>query len=277
MKSVKREKVLSQEEIKSNFVKTALVTGASSGLGEQFCRHLARRGFNLVISARRKNLLVDLKKEIEAKHTIKVNIIVQDLSKSNSVKCIVDEVSREGIIITHLVNNAGYGYYGALGEQPFSFWRDLINVNQNAMVELSYVYAKQMAERGFGTIVNVSSLAGFFSLSGFNVYAASKAFMINFSTALAGELSSKGVQVTVVCPGPTKTEFDKVAALKHPLAVKRIPSMKSSNVVKIALKAMDKGKLICVPGYRNRVLYYLSRFIPRALLNKISAKLFISE
>ena len=251
-------------------MKTALVTGASSGIGETFARELANRNTNLVLIARSQDKLEQLASELTSKHQIKTEVIVQDLTEPGAGQVVFDRVQAKGLSIDLLINNAGFGDYGAFSDRDLSKHMAMVQLNITVLLELTGLFLPEMQELGSGGIINISSIAGFQPLPYMSVYAATKAFVLNFSEALWAENKDLGVHILAVCPGPTESEFFKRADFPNKFAKGNgnSNSMASSEeVVKQALKAMDqKQSTLVTGGISNQLLVNVPRFVPRDFL-----------
>ena len=249
-------------------MKTALVTGASSGIGETFARELASRNTDLILVARSQDKLEQLATELTARHEIKAEIIVKDLTESASGKAVFDEVQARGLTVDLLINNAGLGDYGVLGDRPLSKQLAMVQLNITVLLELTGLFLPVMQQRNSGGIINISSIAGFQPLPYMSVYAATKAFVLNFSEALWAENRNSGVNVLAVCPGPTESQFFKRADFPDTFTGGSASSMASSEeVVQQSLEAIDKRQsTIVTGGIGNQLIANVPRFFPRDLL-----------
>jgi len=243
----------------------ALVTGASSGIGAEFACQLASRGFHLVIAARRRERLDALSERLERAHAIEVKIAVADLAAPDFMERILTVT--DGIEVGLLVNNAGFGVAGKFLDHSLERELELLQVNCRAPLVLSHVFGKQMADRGRGGIVLVSSVVGFLGMPFMSHYAASKGYELLFGEALGFELKRVGVDVLVVCPGGTETEFQEVAG------VRPMSTMSVTPVVAQALRALGKKHTV-ITGMRNRVFVGSARFAPRWLMTKVLGTVF---
>ena len=252
--------------------KWALVTGASSGLGAEFARQLAARGMHLVLTARRLDLMEDLAAELHTKHGTRCEIIAADLSDPEEPIRILNEISNRNITIELLVNNAGFGVVGEIHQVEIDRMLQMIRLNVSALMELTYRVLPGMLERGHGSILNVSSLSAFQPVAYMGVYAASKAFVLHFSEALHCELKDRGITVTAVCPGVTRTNFFDVAGA--PGWLQKHSSLSVEMVVKAGLKAMGRQRQYYVPGWKNYLLTLLVRIGSRRRVVKESTRYF---
>lgn len=239
----------------------ALVTGASSGIGAEYARQLAALGMHLVLVARRQPELETLAAELVAKHACHCEVIVCDLLAPDAVSQLISEVERRGITIELLVNNAAFGVVGEIEEANVDRLRQLIQLNISSLVELTYRVLPAMLSRGHGSIINLSSLSAFQPVAYMGVYAASKAFVLHFSEALAVEVKSRGVRILAVCPGVTQTPFFDIAGA--PGWLQKHSSHSPELVVKKSLKALDRRRQVIVIGWRNYLLTLIVRLTPR--------------
>jgi short-subunit dehydrogenase len=250
----------------------ALVTGASAGLGSEFARQLASRGMHLVLVARRADLMAELAHELHTKHGTRCEIIAADLSVPSEPKRVLDEIAAKGLVIELLVNNAGFGVVGEVDQADVDKLLQLIRLNISSLTELTYRLLPGMLERGHGAILNVSSLSAFQPVAYMGVYAASKAFVLHFSEALHCELKDRGITVTAVCPGVTRTNFFDVAGA--PGWLQKHSSLGVEPVVKLALKSLERRKQYIVPGWKNYLLTMLVRIASRRRVVKESTRFF---
>jgi uncharacterized protein len=252
--------------------KTALVTGASSGIGAELARIHAEHGGDLVVVARRRERLEALQAELEKAHGITVHVLTKDLAQSEAPQQIHEELRARGIAVDYLVNNAGFGYRGLFHQQDWAMNEAMIKVNILALAALTRFFVPEMVARGGGRVLNVASMAGFLSGPLHAVYYASKAFVISFSEAIANELAGTGVTVTALCPGPVETEFARAAQMRHVRLMKKTASARE--IAATGYKAMLKGKAVVVPGLANKVVVHgLLRLSPRRLTTRISRAL----
>jgi uncharacterized protein len=252
--------------------KTALVTGASSGIGAELARVHAEHGGDLVVVARRQERLEELKKELEQAHGITVHPLVKDLTDDDAPRQIHDELRSRGVRVDYLINNAGLGNRGLFHEQDWAENDALIRLNIRALTALTRLFLPQMIERGGGRILNIASMAGFVPGPLQTVYYASKAYVISFSEAVANELADTGVSVTVLCPGPVETEFTQRPEMQGVRLVRW--SAPPRQVAQAGYQAMLRGKTVVVPGILSKIVIHgLLRLSPRALTTRISRAL----
>jgi short-subunit dehydrogenase len=247
--------------------KTALVTGASSGIGETFAHVLAARGMNLLLVARSIDKLQALASELSKRHGVQVHAVPVDLSQPAAAATLRATTDRVGLDIDLLVNNAGFGTYGAFETQSATREREEIDLNCGALVDLTHAYVPDMLRRGAGGVINVSSTAGFQPVPFMAVYGATKAFVLSFSEALAEEVRTRGVHVVALCPGPTETAFFHVAGNGA-----RLPSRRTSEqVVATGLAALEAGRCVAIDGFGNALMAFSTRLVPRALVARVAA------
>lgn len=252
---------------------TALITGASNGIGMELARVHASKGEDLVLVARSKSKLDELKSELEDKFKIKVLSIGKDLSNPNSAQEVYEEVKKQNIQIDYLINNAGFGDFGMFTETDWNKELQMINLNITALTQFTKVYLQDMVKRGSGKIMNVASTAAFQSGPTMSVYYASKAYVLHFSEAVDNEVRAKGITVTALCPGPTESGFQAAAALEESRLVKGKKLPTSKEVAIYGYKAMMKGKTVAIHGLMNWIMANSVRFTPRAIVVKITRKL----
>jgi short-subunit dehydrogenase len=244
--------------------RTALVTGASSGIGAAFADVFAAEGFDLVLTARREDRLRDLATRLEHTHGVRVRTIVEDLSDPAAPARLCAAIAAQGTAIDALVNNAGYGVAGVYTATEWERHAAFLQVMVVAVAELTYRLLPGMIDRGYGRIVNVASLAGLSPApAGHTLYAASKALVIKFSESLAHEVTNRGVHVTAVCPGFTLTEFHDVLGTRA--TVSRLPRflwMDAATVARQGFAAVMDGTPVYVNGRVNRVIATLVRCLP---------------
>lgn len=244
---------------------TVLITGATSGLGLEFVKLFANDGYNLVLVARNKKKLEEIKQSYK---NLDVTVIPMDLSVPGAPKDVFEEVERLGITIDVLVNNAGYGLMGNFDVLDIQKQSNMIQLNVTALTELTYYFLQKMKQRNLGRILNVASTAAFQPGPQMAVYYATKAFVLSFSEALVEELSGSSVTVTTLCPGPTKTNFGAVANVEGTKMFSQ--AMPSDRVAKSGYEALMKGKRVIVTGGFNKAGALGAKFMPRSLAAKVA-------
>lgn len=257
-------------------MKTALVTGASSGIGATFAKELAKRNYNLVLVARSQDKLEHLASELAKNHKIKAQVIAQDLTEPSAGQKVFDEVQSQGVVVDLLINNAGFGDYGTFGDRPLSKQMTMIQLNIAAVVELTGLFLPLMQQRQNGSIINVASIAAFQPIPYMSVYAASKAFILSFTEALWAENQDNGINILVSCPGPTESQFyDRADFPENATGMNTMSMASAEKVVQETLQALDnKQSTVVAGGFANQVIANLPRIVPRDLLVKAVGKQF---
>ena len=244
--------------------KVALVTGASAGLGAEFARQLSKRGYRLVLAARRKERIEELARELG-----KARAVAIDLSKKDSAAKLLADIDANGETVDLLVNNAGFGLIGRFAELDAKRLRQMIELNVGTLTDLCRAAAPAMIERKSGGILNVASTAAFQPGPKMAVYFATKAFVLSLSEALHEELKPHGIKVSCLCPGPTRTEFGDVAGFGGNGLFDRV-AMNAAEVVETGLEGLDKNRAVVVPGVVNKLTASSGRFAPRSVVRKIA-------
>ncbi|MCE2740825.1 MAG: SDR family oxidoreductase [Sphingobacteriales bacterium] len=255
----------------------AIITGASGGIGYEIALLFAKRKIDVLIVARNKQKLNDIKLEIEQQFKINVYCVATDLSISDGLVDIDNCVKSNNLSVTYLVNNAGFGDYGFFTERSMEKYSEMLGLNVFSLTELTYYYAKQMIKNGKGKILNVASTAGIQPDPYFAVYGASKAYVISLTEAIHKEFEKTGVTATVLSPGATKTEFMERADMNN---AKLYDSgvMSAKEVAEVGFKGMMKGKLHVIPGFKNRILAFFSSITPSSKLRlNMAAKVMASK
>ncbi len=250
---------------------TALITGASNGIGLELAKTHAQKGGNLVLVARSEDKLAQLAQELESQYGIKAWVIAQDLAQPNAAQTIFERTEAQGITVDILINNAGFGGHGRFFERELAKEQQMIQVNITALTELTHFYLKGMVERRRGKILNVSSTASFLPGPLQAVYYATKAYVTSFSQAIAEEVAEFGVTVTALCPGAVATGFVNAGDLQGVDAWKNAKSAQS--VAEYGYKAMEKGELVAFnEGKLKFALEWIIPLLPRKMLLKASRK-----
>ena len=239
----------------------ALITGASTGIGFEIAKLFAIENINLLIVSRDKQKLLKIKDEFENQYKIDVYTLATDLSSDSGVQNILDVVKSNSLIVNYLVNNAGFGDYGAFIERSIEKYREMVHLNILSLTELSYYYGKEMVKRGKGRILNVASMAGLQPDPNFAVYGATKSYVISLTEAIHKEFENSGVTVTVLSPGATTSNFMERADMGN---AKLYASgvMSSVDVAREGYNGMMKGKLHVIPGFKNKILGFFSGIMP---------------
>jgi hypothetical protein len=247
--------------------KVALVTGASAGLGVEFARQLSKRGYLLVLAARRKERLEELAKELGRARAVAI-----DLSKSSATAKLMADLEAKGETVDLLVNNAGFGLIGKFAELNPKREREMIDLNIGALTDLCRAAAPAMIRRKSGAILNVASTAAFQAGPKMAVYFATKAFVLSLSEALHDELKPHGIKVSCLCPGPTRTEFGEVAGFGGNGLFDKV-AMNAAEVVEQGLKGLDSNRAVVVTGWLNKIGAASTRFAPRSVVRKIAGSI----
>jgi short-subunit dehydrogenase len=252
---------------------TALVTGASGGIGEALARLLAMNGHDLVLVARREKALQSLAVELEGVHGARSLVVPADLVDPAAPRAIAQKVEAAGRTIDVLVNNAGYAVHGPIAENAERAELDMLQVNVMALVHLTKLFLPAMVERGRGRVLNVASTAAFAPGPFMAGYYASKAFVLSWSEGLAAEAAASGVTVTALCPGPTETGFATTAGVQKTRLFRKDAVMDAASVARAGFRGLMSGARVVVPGMRNKVLVASGRFAPRRLSSAVTGYL----
>jgi short-subunit dehydrogenase len=240
---------------------TALITGASSGIGYEMAKEIARHNYDVILVARREDKLRELEKQLE-KH-VAVTVIVLDLAREGAAQTLFD--SLQGRPIDLLINNAGFADYALFAESSLSKISAMMQVNMIALTQITHLFLPPMIARGQGRILQVASIAGFFPGPQMSIYYATKAYVLSFSEALANEVKGTRVSVTCLCPGATTSEFQARAHMKES-KLTNATYMSSKTVARRGIAAALRSDGICIPGLFNRFLVQVPRFVPRGAM-----------
>jgi short-subunit dehydrogenase len=248
--------------------KTALITGASSGLGLAFARIFGREGFDLVLVARSEDKLKELAIELKSKHGTQSTVVGKDLSVPGSPDEVYAEIQQKTITVDVLINNAGFADYGYFVESDLSKQLQMMQLNIVTLTHLTRLCLPAMKQRGYGKIMNVASTAAFAPGPLMAVYYASKAYVLSFSEAIAAEMQGTGVTVTALCPGPTESGFQQRAAMQDSKLVQgRL--MSAQTVAEIGYNGLMKGEHTVIPGFMNQVQSFMPRLLPRNMAARV--------
>jgi short-subunit dehydrogenase len=245
--------------------KTALITGASGGIGYELALLLARDGFDCILVARSHDRLSELATRLESEHHVKTFVLAKDLASPSALDEIYEEVTAATLTVDVLVNNAGFPVFGLFSETDLQKELDMLQVNVVALTALTKLFVKGMVDRKSGRILNLASTAAFEPGPLMAVYYASKAYVLSFSEALANELHGTGVTVTALCPGPTRTGFQKRGEMEDSRLVQgQIASARS--VAEAGYRGLMAGKTIVIPGFTNKLVPWVVRLSPRNMV-----------
>jgi short-subunit dehydrogenase len=249
---------------------TTLITGASSGIGEELAKLTAHDGHDLVLIARNADKLNALAESLARQHGIRATALPEDLSDADAVDAIVDALAARNIDIDILINNAGFATYGKFVETSLEEERNLLNVNVTALTMLTKRLLPRMVARRSGRVLNVASTAAFQPGPLMAVYYASKAYVLWLSEAIANELEGTGVTVTCLCPGPTRTLFQARAKLEESRLLRMTKMMDAASVARAGYEGMMSGRTLVIPGLMNKAGVQLVRLSPRSLVVKVA-------
>ena len=243
--------------------KTILITGASSGIGEAFAKRLDQLGANLILTARTEEKL-----NVLANSMNNAVVVSGDLSKPEFSKDLYEKIKQKELTVDILINNAGFGFSGLFLESDLKNYEEMLNVNIYSLTSLTHLFLRDMDNRGSGGVINISSLASYQPMPYFGIYAATKSYVTSFTIALYEEYKNKGIKVLAVCPGYTKTNFNKRAFSSSKPVTGNI--MTAESVVEESLKAFLKGKPIIINGFSNKIIKRFMSFLPQRLALKMT-------
>ena len=253
--------------------KTALITGASGGIGLELSRIFAQDGYDVVLVARSEDKLIKIKNAIEKRYGVRAYVFSCDLAEQNAAQRVLDFTDSHSLDIDVLVNNAGFGDCGSFAGSDWQKQYDMVRLNIIALMQLTYCYLPRMKDRRDGRILNIASVASLCPGPNMSVYYASKAFVRNFSEAVAEEMREYGVTVTVLCPGPVDTGFEKAANVGDAPAFSLIPLAEPRDVAICGYRALMKGRTLAYYGIIAKATSVAVRFIPCCVTRKIAGKL----
>ncbi len=249
----------------------ALVTGASSGMGYEYAKLFAKDGKNIVVLARSRDRLEELKSELEKEYGTRVMVLVKDLADPKAPQQVFSELEKAGINIDVLVNNAGFSVYGKFSDSDWQKEAEMLQVNIISLTLLTKLFLKNMLEKNSGKILNISSGVGFMPSPWFSVYGGTKHYVLGFSNAISNEVKGTGVSVTCFCPTNTRTLFFKRANAEHCRSNKRgLAAMDAATAAKLGYGALKKGKTTATAGLPLTMMMFWSRFMPRNLVCSVS-------
>jgi hypothetical protein len=257
--------------------KTAVITGATTGIGAAYAKRLATDGFDLIITGRRREIIQKLADDLVPQHGVKVNTIIAELSDDNDFQKVVDAI-RATEDIEMLINNAGYsGYARHFVETDTAEHEKMVKVHQIVPMRLISIVAPAMIKRGYGAIINVCSMSAFLPLPSVSVYAGTKAFLKCYSECIYQEFRDKGIRVQALCPGFTRTDFAKNYYSKEmyeqTMSKTRRMMMSPEKVVDYSLKSLKKNKLVCIPGISNKAMVKLFPSLPMGIYCRLARRM----
>ena len=250
--------------------KTALITGASSGIGLELAKLFAKNGFYLILVARSEERLEKLADELRYEHHVQVATFAKDLTDLNEIQSLFQIIEEENIFIDFLVNNAGFGDYGCFVESDWHKIHQMINLNMTSLTYMTHLFLQRMKKEGRGRIMNIASTAAFQPGPLMAVYFATKSYVLNFSEALFEELKEFNITVTTYCPGATATNFSNEANMNNSKLFKNRKLPTAANVAEYGFVAMMQGKRLAIYGFMNRLMVFGTRFTPRSIVLKMS-------
>lgn len=251
--------------------KYTLITGASEGLGLEFAKIYASRGENLVLISRNLEKLSKVKLDLIA-YKVNIEVLSLDLSLESSWIKVIEFIEKKNIVVDRLINNAGIGCFGCFDKYPIELINDIIDLNIKALTNLTYLFLNKMIQNDHGEILNIASTAAFSAGPRMSVYYATKSYVLSLTESLNEEYSDKNIKISCLCPGAIKTRFqDKSGIEKRPSAEKLL--MNPSDVAIQGVKGLDSGKAIIIPGFKNKLIVILNKFMPRYVSRKVVLKM----
>lgn len=249
---------------------TALVTGASSGLGKEFAHLLAKQGYTIVLLARREDALKRLASTLKEQYRVNTHVMVKDLSVPGAAKEVHNELKSKQLYVDVLINNAGFGDYQAFCDASETKMGNMMQVNMVALTELTRLLLPRMKKMKRGKVLNIASTAAFQPGPGMAVYFATKAYVLSFTEAIAEELKDSAVHISCLCPGPTATEFAAEANNQNTKMFSK--PMNAHDVASLGMKALNKGKVVQIAGWKNNVKAFATRILPRRTMRSIMGR-----
>ena len=248
-----------------------LITGATEGIGYELAKLFAKEKNNLILVARNLENLKEVKKKLEV-NNIKIKLQALDLSNINQCEELIKYTKENNIIVNKLINNAGVGNFEFFKDGNWENYEKLIDLNMKAVTKLTNYYLKEMINNNEGGVLNIASTAAFSAGPKMAIYYASKAYVLNLTEAIHEEVKDSNIKISCLCPGPVKTEFQNKAGIKKSESAKKY-LMDARDVAKIGYKEFEKGKVIIIPGIKNKMLVVLNKFIPRKVSRSIIYKI----
>ncbi|HRZ28586.1 MAG TPA: SDR family oxidoreductase [Spirochaetota bacterium] len=254
--------------------KTALVTGATSGIGRAFAEEFARRGYDLIVTGRREKIIRETARSIEERFGVNVKVVIAELSEEKGVRKVLAAIRASGGLHV-LVNNAGFGLDNIFIREKIENHLSMVHVHVDASIRFIHAALPAMIERRSGVIINVSSLGAWVPGPLNSIYGGTKAFLNVFSESLQIELRAKGIRVQALCPGFTSTDFHAKMGVEDELREKKsIRWMRPEDVVACSMKALEKNRVICVPGFQKKLLVAIIRMMPKKIYTRIMEKMY---
>jgi len=250
-------------------MQTVLITGASSGIGKETAYVFAKNNYNLILIARRKDVLENIKIDIESKFKINVTIIILDLSDINSSNEVYRIIKEKNLLVDILINNAGFGLSGNFIDIDIENESNMLLLNMITLTKLTKLFLRDMVKNDSGTIINIASTGAFQPVPYMACYGATKAYVLNFTEAIAYELRKTKVKIIAICPGATESEFSKVAGVENAIMFKSVPS--SMELGQFIFNNMNSGKYSKIHGLKNRILKNAGLFTPRKIELAVTA------
>jgi hypothetical protein len=257
--------------------KTALITGASGGIGYELSKELAAKGFDVIVVARSKDKLEQVAAEITQKYKVKAHVVVQDLERPAAAQELYDKIQGLGLTVDALVNNAGFGTYGLFAESDFAKQSAMMQVNMVVLTQLTHLFLPAMLKKGDGYIMNVASTASFQAGPLMAVYCATKAYVLSFTEAIANELKGTGIKVSALCPGVTQSGFHNDMAAMQSSTILSTKRMSAEKVAKIGVNGLLANKTVVIAGTTNSLLAFSVRFFPRKMAASTARRLMESR
>lgn len=248
--------------------KIALIIGATSGIGEAYAKKYGEKGYDLILTGRRKEVIEKKADKLKKEYKVNVDIHLVELSNNDQVEKFIKEISDKEINV--LINNAGFGNNKNYHQENFANWEMMLDVHVRVPMKLAYVVLPNMIKNKEGTIINLSSILAFLPIPRNSIYCSTKSFMKVFSETLNLELKDSKVKIQVLCPGFTKSDFHQKMKIDKSKR-KNVNWMLAEDVVNISLKYLKKNKVICIPGFKNKLIVFLLKLLPKTIYNKIAS------
>jgi short-subunit dehydrogenase len=253
---------------------TALITGATSGIGKAFAERFAAMGYDLILTGRRRQIITEIARKLKKTYRIQVTVIIAELTHEKGISSVITAIQKADRLSV-LVNNAGYGVEGLFKNLTVTEHLDMMSVHMNAPMRFIHAALPRMLEQKNGIIINVASLGAFAPAPINGIYGGTKSFLVVLTESLHMEVRRHGVRVQALCPGFTHTDFHRKMGVEEELnRNKAVVWMTPKQVTVISMKCLEKGKVVCIPGFNNKILYALTRLTPRRLYYRMTEKLY---